>query len=452
LLFVPRYRAAFFVLDAPAKAPLFPEIAATPDLNPALERDTQMSAASSTAAQSIPSSGPSPAVMGTYGRFDIVFDHGEGSWLIDTKGERYLDFGSGIAVNALGHAHPKLIAALTEQAGKLWHTSNLYRVAGQEKLAERLVASTFADKVFFCNSGAEACEGIIKLARRYQFASGHPEKWRIITFKGSFHGRTLGTIAAAGNEKYLEGFGEPAPGFDVLETVNDLALVEKAIGPATAAIMVEPIQGEGGIRACTREFLQGLRALADKNGLLLILDEVQTGVGRTGKLFAYEAAGIKPDAMAIAKGIGGGFPVGAFLATAEAAKGMVPGTHGSTFGGNPLAMAVGDAVLETVLEPGFLEEVQRKTLRFKQLLARLKDEHADIVDEIRGEGLLIGVKINAKFLAGDVVKAALGEHLLTVGAGDNVVRMIPPLTTPDDELAEGVSRLSRALARVKSAK
>jgi acetylornithine/N-succinyldiaminopimelate aminotransferase len=303
--------------------------------------------------------------------------------------------------------------------------------------------------VFFGNSGAEACEGIIKLARRYQYVSGHPERWRIITFKGSFHGRTLGTIAAAGNEKYLEGFGEPAPGFDVLETVNDPALVEKAIGPATAAIMIEPIQGEGGIRVCTREFMQGLRALADQHGLLLILDEVQTGVGRTGKLFAYEWAGIKPDAMAIAKAIGGGFPMGAFLATEEAAKGMVPGTHGSTFGGNPLAMAVGNAVLETVLEPGFIEGVRQKALRFKQLLAGLKDEHGDVVEEIRGEGLLMGVKINAKLPAGDVVKACMAEHLLTVGAGDNVVRMIPPLTTADEDLAEGVSRLSRALTRAK---
>ena len=405
--------------------------------------------AASTAAKPAASSGPSPAVMGTYGRYDVVFDRGEGSWLIDTKGERYLDFGSGIAVNALGHANPKLAAALAEQALKLWHTSNLYRIAGQEKLAETLVANTFADKVFFGNSGAEACEGIIKLARRYQYVSGHPERWRIITFKGSFHGRTLATIAAAGNEKYLEGFGEPAPGFDILETVNDLDLVEKAIGPATAAIMVEPIQGEGGIRVCTREFMQGLRALADKHGLLLILDEVQTGVGRTGKLFAHEWAGIKPDAMAIAKAIGGGFPMGAFLATEEAAKGMVPGTHGSTFGGNPLAMAVGNAVLEQVLEPGFIEGVQKKALRFKQLLARVKDEHADVVDDIRGEGLLMGVKINAKLPAGDVVKACLAEHLLTVGAGDNVVRMIPPLTTSEEDLAEGVARLSRALTRAK---
>jgi acetylornithine/N-succinyldiaminopimelate aminotransferase len=407
-----------------------------------------MSAATTTAKPAA-SSGPSPAVMGTYGRYDVVFERGEGSWLIDTKGERYLDFGSGIAVNALGHANPKLAAALAEQAQKLWHTSNLYRIAGQEKLAETLVANTFADKVFFGNSGAEACEGIIKLARRYQYVSGHPERWRIITFKGSFHGRTLATIAAAGNEKYLEGFGEPAPGFDILETVNDLDLVEKAIGPATAAIMVEPIQGEGGIRVCTREFMQGLRALADKHGLLLILDEVQTGVGRTGKLFAHEWAGIKPDAMAIAKAIGGGFPMGAFLATEEAAKGMVPGTHGSTFGGNPLAMAVGNAVLEQVLEPGFIEGVQKKALRFKQLLARVKDEHADVVDDIRGEGLLMGVKINAKLPAGDVVKACLAEHLLTVGAGDNVVRMIPPLTTSEDDLADGVARLSRALTRAK---
>lgn len=387
--------------------------------------------------------------MGTYGRYDLVFERGEGSWLITPEGERYLDFGSGIAVNSLGHAHPHLVASLCEQASQLWHTSNLYRVKNQESLAERLVAATFADKVFFCNSGAEACEGIIKLARRYHFACGHPERWRIITFKGSFHGRTLATIAAAGNEKYLEGFGEPAPGFDVLETVNDLALVEQTIGPATAAIMVEPIQGEGGIRSCTHEFLQGLRALADKHGLLLILDEVQTGVGRTGKLFAHEWAGIRPDAMAIAKGIGGGFPLGAFLATAEAAKGMVPGTHGSTFGGNPLATAVGNAVLDVVLAPGFLDDVQRKTLRFKQALARVKDEHPDLVEEIRGNGLLVGIKISAKAVNGDVVKACHGQNLLTVGAGDNVVRLIPPLTTSEEELVDGASRLSRGLASLK---
>lgn len=406
---------------------------------------------SSTAAATPVSTGPSPAVMGTYGRVDVVFERGEGSWLVSTKGERYLDFTAGIAVNALGHANPRLAAALAEQAGLLWHTSNLYRIAGQEKLAERLVAATFADKVFFCNSGAEACEGAIKLARRFHFANGNPERWRIITFKGSFHGRTLATIAAAGNEKYLEGFGEPAPGFDILDKVNDLDAVEKAIGPATAAIMVEPIQGEGGIRVCTNAFLQGLRALCDKHGLLLVLDEVQSGVGRTGKLFAHEWAGIKPDVMAIAKGIGGGFPLGAFMGTAEAAKGMVPGTHGSTFGGNPLATAVGNAVLDQILAPGFLEQIQSKSLRLKQLLARVKDEHPGVIEEIRGEGLLLGVKFADKAPAGEVVKACFGEKLLAVSAGDNVVRVIPPLTITDEELAEGVARMSRALSHIPKA-
>ncbi|MGE3066646.1 MAG: aspartate aminotransferase family protein [Hyphomicrobiaceae bacterium] len=387
--------------------------------------------------------------MPTYARQNIVFDRGEGSWLIATNGDRYLDFASGVAVNALGHANPRLIAALTEQAGKVWHTSNLYRVAGQERLAERLAAATFADKVFFCNSGAEACEGAIKLTRRYQFANGHPERWRIITFKGSFHGRTLATIAAAGNEKYLEGFGERTPGFDVIE-FGDLDLVEKTIGPETAGIMIEPVQGEGGARAASADFLRGLRALCDTHGLLLVLDEVQCGVGRTGKLFAYMWAGIEPDVMAIAKGIGGGFPVGAFLATDEAAKGMVAGTHGSTFGGNPLAMAVGNAVLDAVLEPGFLERVQQASLRLKQGLARLKDEFPDIVEEVRGGGLLTGIKVKPPF--GEVVAACMAEKLLTVGAGDNVVRLLPPLNVTDEEIGESLQRLSNAFKRIAQAK
>jgi acetylornithine/N-succinyldiaminopimelate aminotransferase len=380
--------------------------------------------------------------MGTYGRQDVVFERGEGSWLVATTGERYLDFAAGVAVNALGHAHPRLIAALTEQAHKVWHTSNLYRVAGQERLAERLCALTFADKVFFCNSGAEACEGAIKLARRYHHVSGNPQKKRIITFKGAFHGRTLATIAAGGNEKYLEGFGPDVPGFDVLP-FGDHDALQNAIGPETGAIMVEPVQGEGGLRVVPTQCLIGLRELCDKHGLLLILDEVQSGVGRTGKLFAHEWAGIKPDVMAIAKGIGGGFPVGAFLATAEAAKGMVPGTHGSTFGGNPLAMAVANAVLDVILEPDFLPSVLQKALRFKQLLAALKDEHPDAIEEVRGQGLLTGVRVKPP--AGDVVKACLGEKLLTVSAGDNVVRLVPPLTVTEAELAEAVARLSRGL-------
>jgi acetylornithine/N-succinyldiaminopimelate aminotransferase len=391
------------------------------------------------------SSGPSPAVMPTYARQNIVFEKGEGAWLVATSGERYLDFASGVAVNALGHAHPKLIAALNEQAQNLWHCSNLYRVAGQERLAERLCEVTFADKVFFTNSGAEACEGAIKLARRYHFASGHPERWRIVTFKGAFHGRTLATIAAAGNEKYLEGFGEPAPGFDLVP-FGDLEAAEKAIGPHTAAIMVEPVQGEGGVRVGSNPFLQGLRKLCDEHGLLLVLDEVQCGMGRTGKLFVYEAAGITPDVMAVAKGIGGGFPVGCFMATDEAAKGMVPGTHGSTYGGNPLAMAVGNAVLDAVLEPGFLDQVREAGLRLKQELARVKDENPDVVEEVRASGLLAGIKVKPPM--GEVVGACLAEKLLTVGAGENVVRLLPPLNVTQAEISEAVQRLSLALKRV----
>ncbi len=387
---------------------------------------------------------PSSHVMGTYARQDVVFEKGEGAWITSTTGERYLDFASGIAVNSLGHAHPHLVKALTEQAQKLWHTSNVYRVAGQETFADRLCANTFADKVFFCNSGAEACEGAIKTARRYHHANGQPERKRIITFKGAFHGRTLATIAAAGNEKYMEGFGPDMPGFDCLP-YGDHDALHKAIGPETAAIMIEPIQGEGGIRSIPTQCLVGLRELCDKHGLLLILDEVQCGVGRTGKLFAHEWAGITPDIMAIAKGIGGGFPVGAFLATDEACKGMVPGTHGSTFGGNMLAMAVGNAVLDKILEPGFLEAVQQKALYLKQSLARVKDENPGLVEEIRGQGLLMGLKINAKVPSGDVVKACTAEKFLTVGAGDNVVRIIPPLNVTEAEISEAVNRLGRAL-------
>lgn len=389
---------------------------------------------------------PHPAVMGTYGRVNVVFDRGEGSWLIAKNGDRYLDFGSGIAVNTLGHAHPDLVAALTEQAGKLWHTSNLYRIDGQERLAEMLCDASFAESVFFCNSGAEACEGAIKLARRYHFANGNPERSRIITFDGCFHGRTLATIAAAGNPKHLEGFGPEAPGFDRLD-VGDLAAVEAAITDQTAAIMIEPVQGEGGIRVIDKDFLRGLRALCDKHGLLLVMDEVQTGVGRSGKLFACEWADIRPDVMAIAKGIGGGFPLGAVMATNEAAKGMVPGTHGSTFGGNPLAVAVGCAVLSAVLKPGFLDGVQQKTLRLRQALAELEDAHPDMIEEVRGLGLLLGLKL--KPAVGDVIAACMDEKLLTVIAGDNVMRLIPPLNVSEDELADAVGRISRAFAKVR---
>jgi acetylornithine/N-succinyldiaminopimelate aminotransferase len=382
--------------------------------------------------------------MPTYARANLTFERGEGSWLISAAGERYLDFGSGVAVNALGHAHPRLVAALTEQATKLWHCSNLYRVAGQERLAERLCQATFADQAFFCNSGAEACEGAIKLARRFHYVSGRPERWRTVTFKGAFHGRTLATIASAGNAKHLEGFGEPADGFDLVP-FGDLEAAEAAIGPHTGAIMVEPVQGEGGVNVAPLAWLKALRALCDRRGLLLMLDEVQTGMGRTGKLFAHEWAGIAPDVMAVAKGLGGGFPIGAVLATKEAAKGMVAGTHGSTFGGNPLAVAVGGAVLDTILEPGFLEHVRAMVLRFRQQLAALQDAHPYAIQEVRGSGLLMGLKVRPAM--GKVIDACADEKLLAVGAGDNVVRLLPPLNVTEDEVAEAVARLGRALAR-----
>ncbi len=393
----------------------------------------------------IRASGPSPAVMPTYARQDVVFERGEGCWLVDTKGERYLDFGSGVAVNALGHAHPGMIAALTAQAAKVWHTSNLYRVAGQETLAERLCAASFADKVFFCNSGAEACEGAIKAARRYHYVSGSKTRNRIITFNGSFHGRTLATLAAAGNTKYLEGFGPDMPGFTWLASW-DHKTVEAALGDDAAAIMIEPVQGEGGVRPIPPEDLRELRAICDEHGLLLVLDEVQTGMGRTGKLFAHEWAGIKPDIVAVAKGIGGGFPLGAVLATEDAAKGMTAGMHGSTFGGSPLATAVGNAVLDVLLAPGFLEGVHTRAARFRQTLAAVMDEHSDKVLEIRGLGLLVGLRL--KPTVGDVVKACMAEHLLTVAAGENVLRLLPPLIATDAELTEAASRLSKALKNV----
>lgn len=401
---------------------------------------------SSTKAAAQPT-GPSTAVMGTYARQNLVFERGEGVWLITAAGDRYLDFASGIAVNVLGHAHPRLVAALTEQAGKLWHTSNLYRVEGQERLAERLVAATFADRVFFCNSGAEACEAAIKAARRYHFVNGKSERWRVIAYTGAFHGRTLATISAGGNPKYLEGFGPPVEGFDHVP-FGDLAATEQAIGPETAAIMIEPAQGEGGVNVASVEFLRALRELCDKHGILLIFDEVQCGMGRSGKLFAHEWAGITPDLMPIAKGIGGGFPLGALLATENAAKGLTAGTHGSTFGGNPLATAVGCAVLDAVLEPGFLDAVRQKALRLKQALAALKDSHPGLVEEVRGQGLLTGIKV--KIAPADVVKAALAENLLVVGASDNVVRLLPPLNIADEEIVEATQRLSRALDRLSA--
>ena len=387
------------------------------------------------------------ALFDTYARAPLTFERGEGSWLVADNGQRYLDFGAGIAVNSLGYSHPHLVAALTEQAGKLWHLSNLYEIPGQTRLAERLVDASFADKVFFSNSGAEAVEGAIKTARRYQYVNGHPERFRTITFEGAFHGRTLATIAAGGQAKYLEGFGPKADGFDQVP-FDDIDAVEKLIGPETAAILLEPVQGEGGIRPFPAQSLRRLRELCEKHGLLLIFDEVQCGVGRTGKFFAHEWSGVTPDIMAVAKGIGGGFPMGAILATEAAASGMKPGIHGTTFGGNPLAMAVGNAVLDVVLADGFLDEVGRKALLIKQGLAAVADEFPEVIDEIRGAGLLLGVKCkvpNATFNA-----ALRDQKLLAVPAGDNVIRLIPPLTATDADIREALDRIRAGAAAVSA--
>jgi acetylornithine/N-succinyldiaminopimelate aminotransferase len=378
------------------------------------------------------------ALYETFARAPLSFERGEGVWLIEASGERYLDLAGGIAVNSLGHSHPHLVAALTEQAGKLWHVSNLYEVPQQRRLAERLVEHSFADKVFFTNSGAEALECAIKTARRYHFVNGHPERYRTITFEGAFHGRTLATIAAGGQQKYLEGFGPKVDGFDQV-AFDDIDAAEKAITPETAAILVEPVQGEGGIRSFPTASLKRLRALCDKHGLLLIFDEVQCGIGRTGKLFAHEWSGVTPDLMAIAKGIGGGFPMGACLATDAAAVGMTAGVHGTTFGGNPLAMAVGNAVLDVVLADGFLDEVARKANVFKQGLAAISDEFPTVIESIRGIGLMLGLKCvmpNAR------VNAALRDQkVLAVPAGDNVVRLLPALTIAEEEIRLGLQRI-----------
>ena len=387
------------------------------------------------------------AILPTYARADIAFERGEGAWLITTEGERYLDFAGGIAVNVLGHSHPRLVAALTEQASKLWHTSNLYRMPLGDKFAAKLCELTFAETMFFTNSGAEANECAFKMARKYQAVSGHPEKFRIITFEGAFHGRTLATIAATGNKKYLEGFGPAVEGFDQVP-FGDFEAVKKAITLETAAIIIEPVQGEGGIREVPTEFLRALRALCDEKGLLLILDEIQCGVGRTGKFFAHEWAGVTPDIMSIAKGIGGGFPMGACLATKEAAKGMTAGTHGSTYGGNPLAMAVGLAVVDEVAKPEFLDQVQMTANRFRQRLAELCDLYPEIVNEVRGKGLIAGIRCVVP--NGDLVAAARAEKLLTVGAGDNVVRFVPPLNISEADVQDAFDRLDRACRAVKA--
>ncbi len=385
-------------------------------------------------------------LLPTYARADVAFERGEGAWLFSTTGERYLDCSGGVAVNVLGHAHPHLLEALTTQAHKVWHVSNLYRVPEAERLADRLCSISFADLVFFCNSGAEAMECCIKVARKHHAASGHPERFRIITFEGAFHGRTLATLAAGGNKKYLDGFGPVAGGFDHIP-FGDIEVVKRTITPETAAILIEPIQGEGGVRVVPNSFLQSLRALCDQHGLLLIFDEVQTGVGRTGHFFAYERTGVTPDILGLAKGLGGGFPVGACLATADAGKGMVAGTHGSTFGGNPMAMAIGNAVLDVLLAPGFLEGVRKKSLLFKQRLAEIHDRHSNVIADVRGEGLLLGLRTtvpNAEF-----VDALRAEHLLAVAAGDNVVRLLPALIISDSEIGEAINRIDRAATNIE---
>ncbi|MEL6435379.1 MAG: aspartate aminotransferase family protein [Pseudomonadota bacterium] len=386
----------------------------------------------------------------TYNRTPFAVARGEGVWLYDEDGQAFLDFGSGIAVNVLGHAHPKLVDAVKRQAEKLWHTSNLYRIPGQERVADMLVAHTFAEKVFFTNSGAEALECAIKTARRYHHAKGDHQRTRIITFDGAFHGRTLATISAAGNAKYMEGFAPHMDGFDHLP-FGDHDALKAAINEQTAAILVEPVQGEGGLRDLPGQCLTGLRTLCDEHGILLIYDEVQCGVGRTGKLFAYQhAADAQPDIMAIAKALGGGFPVGACLANAEAASGMQLGSHGSTYGGNPLAMAVCEAVLETVTEDGFLEHVEDMALRLKQGLASLIDRYPDVFDGVRGKGLLTGLKCVAANT--EVLQALYAEHMLAVPAGDNVLRILPPLNATAEEIAEAVSRLDNAARAVRAAK
>ena len=390
-----------------------------------------------------------PAVLPTYNRADVAFVRGEGSYLFAEDGKRYLDFGSGVAVNAFGHAHPRLIAALTEQAGKVWHTSNLYRVPGQEALAGKLVANSFADTVFFTNSGTEAIELSIKMARRFHFVGGRPERFHIVTFEGAFHGRTLGAIAAGGNPKHLEGFGPKMEGFDQVP-LNDLKATEAAISEKTAAILIEPIQGEGGMRTAEPDFLRALRRLCDEKGLLLIFDEIQTGAGRTGRFFAHDWVGVTPDILAAAKGIGGGFPLGAVLATAEAAKGMTAGTHGSTYGGNPLGMAVGNEAVAMLLEPGFLDHVNAVANYLRQQLARLVAAHPDVFAEVRGQGLLLGLKLKAP--VGDFVEAARAQGLLTVAAGENVVRVLPPLNVSEAQLREGVAMLEKAAAALEKQK
>ncbi len=388
-----------------------------------------------------------PAVLPTYSRAKMTFEKGEGSWLIDRDGTRYLDLGAGIAVASLGHAHPELAKVLSEQATQLWHTSNLYHIPKQEELAEKLREATFADTMFFTNSGVEAMECALKMARKYWYEKGQPERTNIITFKGSFHGRSLGTISAAASEKLTKGFGPLLPGFISLE-FGDHDALRAAMDDTVAAVVIEPVQGEGGILPLPDSCLKGLRDLCDETGVLMICDEIQCGVGRTGKFFAHEWAGIAPDIMAIAKGIGNGFPLGACLATEDAASGMTAGTHGSTYGGNPLACAVGSAVVDLINTPEFLGDVNRKAGFLRQKLEGLVAAHPDVFETVRGTGLMIGLK--CKMANSDVINACYDEHLLTIPGGDNVIRILPALTISEAELGDAVTRLETAAKKLEA--
>jgi len=389
-----------------------------------------------------------PALMPNYNRADLAFERGEGAWLYATDGRRFLDFGGGIATSSLGHGHPGLTRAIAEQAARVMHVSNVYRVPQAEKLAERLVANSFGDSAFFCNSGAEANEGMVKMIRKYHAENGHPERWRILCFEGAFHGRTLAMISATGNPAYIKGFGPAVDGFDHVP-FNNLNALRDAITPETAGIMVEPIQGEGGIRSANPDFLPGLRAAADEFGLLLGLDEIQTGMGRTGRLFAYEWSGITPDIMSLAKGLGGGFPIGAVVTTEAVARAIRPGSHGTTFGGNPLACAAGNAVLDVILAPGFLAEVQARSALLRRELAKIAAEFPQIVGEIRGQGLLIGLKLG---VPNSVLQSAcLEQGLMTVAAGDNVLRMAPPLIITEEDCHAAIRLLRQAVQAIAHA-
>lgn len=389
-----------------------------------------------------------PSVLPTYSRAPLTFVKGEGSWLVDDTGRRFLDMGAGIAVNALGHAHPRLVQAVTDQAQALWHVSNLYNIPQQQALADRLVALTFADTVFFTNSGTESCELAVKMARKYWSEKGQPERIKIATFSGCFHGRSSAAIAASGAAKMVDGFGPLLPGFVHLPFGDHDALRAAMADPELAGVMVEPVQGEGGIKPLPDACLKGLRDLCDETGVLMVADEVQCGVGRTGKLFAHEWSGVTPDIMMVAKGIGGGFPLGAVLATQAAAQGMGPGSHGSTYGGNPLGCAVGLAVLDTVAEPGFLDDVSRKSDLLRQKLEGLIAAHPDLFGEVRGLGLMLG--LTCKRPVGDVVAAGYGAGLILVPAAEDTARLLPPLTISEDEIAEAVKRLDAAATALKT--